>query len=114
MRGLIIDYSAHEMIINVPIINAFVGRVFCLSAIGRYFIQLLVLWGHVFCLLSGGRRLSVSQRLKMYCFYGRVNRGHVACPLYRGCPYLGVSVMGGSTVPVSLIHSPGASISKQM
>ena len=96
------------MIISSTVNKAFVGVVSCLSAIGGYFIQLLVLWGHVFCPLSGGRRL------KMYCFYGRVNRGHVACPLYRGCPYLGVSVMGGSTVPVSLIHSPGASISKQM
>ena len=34
----------------------------------------------------------------MYYFYGKVNRGHVACPLYGGCPYLGVSIMGGSTV----------------
>ena len=34
----------------------------------------------------------------MHYFYGRVNRGHVACPLYGGFPYLGVSVMGGSTV----------------
>ena len=76
---------------------AFVGMVSCLSTIGGYFIQLLVLWGHVFCPLSGGRSLSVSRRLKMYC-YGRVNRGHIACPLYGGCPYLRVSVMRGSTV----------------
>ena len=54
MRGLIIDYSAHEI---------FVGVVSCLSAIGGYFIQLLVLWRHVFCPLSGGQRLSVSWRL---------------------------------------------------
>ena len=42
----------------------------------------------------------------MYYFYGRVNRGHVACPLYGGCPYLGVFIMGGSTVVhVELAHA---------
>ena len=34
----------------------------------------------------------------MHYFYGKVNRGHVVCPLYGGNPYLGESVMGGSTV----------------
>ena len=31
-------------------------------------------------------------------FYDRVNWGHVVCPLYRGCTYLEVSIIGGSTV----------------
>ena len=62
--------------------------------------------GHVFCSLSGDRRLSISRRLKMYYFYGKVNRGHVVCPLYRGGLYLRESVVGGSTVlPHSLTSS---------
>ena len=40
-----------------------------------------------FSVLSGDRRLSVYQRLKMYHFYGRVNWGHIDCPLYGGSPY---------------------------
>ena len=57
----------------------------------------------MFCPLSGERRLSVSRRLKMYYFYGKVNRGHVVCPLYIGGPYLRESIMGGSTVLVMLV-----------
>ena len=34
----------------------------------------------------------------MYYFYGKINRGHVVRQLYGGGPYLGESVMGGSTV----------------
>ena len=34
----------------------------------------------------------------MYYFYGKINWGHVICPLYGGGPYLGESVMGGFTV----------------
>ena len=34
----------------------------------------------------------------MYYFYGKVIQGHVVCPLYGGCPYIGESVVGGSTV----------------
>ena len=30
--------------------------------------------------------------------YGKVVLGHVVCPLYGGCLYLGESVMGGATV----------------
>ena len=101
------------------------------------FVQLFVLWGHVFCLLSGYGRLSVSWWLKMYCFYSKVSLysylsfgghifcplsgdrrlsvslrlekcivsvaksigGHIVYPLYRGNPYLGQSIVGGSTVP---------------
>ena len=69
----------------------------------RLFCTAIVLWGHVFCLLSGDGRLSISQRLKMYYFYGKVDRGlhqtwndqdlhattchsttkdHTACPIY--------------------------------
>ena len=55
-----------------------------------------------FCLLSGDRRLSISRRLKMYYFYAKINRGHVVCMLYGGGPYLGVSIMGGSTVYIPL------------
>ena len=34
--------------------------------------KLLVRWGHVFYPLSSNRRLSVSRRLKMYYFYGKL------------------------------------------
>ena len=34
----------------------------------------------------------------MYYFYGKVSQRHVVCPLYGGIPYLGESIMGGSTV----------------
>ena len=34
----------------------------------------------------------------MYYFCGKVNQGHVFCQFYRGSPYLRESVMGGSTV----------------
>ena len=34
----------------------------------------------------------------MYYFYGKINQGHIVCPLYGGGPYLGESIMGGSTV----------------
>ena len=37
-----------------------------LSALRGYFVQLVVPWGHVFCLLSGNKRLSISRRFKMY------------------------------------------------
>ena len=35
----------------------------------------------------------------MYYFYGKINGGHVVCPLYGGGLYLGEFVMEGSTVP---------------
>ena len=34
----------------------------------------------------------------MYCFYGKSNRGHRICPLYRGCPPFGEPVIRGFTV----------------
>ena len=34
----------------------------------------------------------------MYYFYGKVNQGHVVCPLYGGSPYFRGSVMGHSTI----------------
>ena len=34
----------------------------------------------------------------MYYFYGKINRGQVICPLYRGCPLFGGSVIRGFTV----------------
>ena len=33
-----------------------------------------------------------------YHFYGKINRGHIVCPVYGGGPYLGESVMRCSTV----------------
>ena len=63
-------------------------RLQSLSALGGYFVQLHVLLGHIFCPLSGDKRLSVSRRLKMYYFYGKVNQGHEVCLPYKGSPYL--------------------------
>ena len=80
------------------VVNDFHLRLQSLSTLGGYFVQLFVLWGHMFCLLSGDGRLTVSQRLKIYYFYGKVDRGYVVCLLYRGSPYLGESIMEGSTV----------------
>ena len=37
----------------------------------------------------------------MYVFYGKINRGQVTCPLYRGCPLFGGSVIRGFTVPIN-------------
>ena len=34
----------------------------------------------------------------MYYFYGKINWGHIVCPLYGGGPYLRESIMGGSPV----------------
>ncbi len=39
----------------------------------------------------------------MYYFYGKSNRGHGICPLYRGCPLLGESVIRSFTVVYSEI-----------
>ena len=44
-------------------------------------------------------RLSESPLLEVSLyFYGKSNRGHGICPLYRGCPPLGESVIRGFTV----------------
>ena len=36
----------------------------------------------------------------MYYFYRKSNQGHGICPLYRGCPPFGESVIRGFTVHV--------------
>ena len=59
----------------------FLPRLWSLSTLGGYFVQLLVLWGHMFCPLSRDRRLSVSRRSKIYYFSGKVNWAHVVYPL---------------------------------
>ena len=46
---------------------------------------------------------SLSQRLKMYYFNGKLNRGHMVCPLYRGCLYLGESLIKDFTVYLQYI-----------
>ena len=62
--------------------------------------------------LSAVRSLEVVRisEVKMYAVNAAIGRGHVVCPLYRGCPLLGVSIIGGSTVyggniPVSFIST---------
>ena len=69
-----------------------------MSTLGGYFVQLLVLWGHVFCSLSGDIQEVVHlQRLKISM--AKLVGGHIVCLLYGSGPYLIESVMGGSTVP---------------
>ncbi len=63
-----------------------------LSALGGYYVKLLVLWGHVFSPLSGNKRLFAFRRSEMLW---QIN---VVCLFYRGSLYLEESVMGGSTV----------------
>ena len=46
----------------------------------------------------------------MYYFYGKINREHVDCPSYGGCPYVGEFVMGGSTVVIQACTGKEASI----
>ena len=50
--------------------------------------------------LSAVRSLKVVRisEVKMYAVNPAISRGHVACPLYGGCPLVGVSIIGGSTV----------------
>ena len=49
------------------------------------------------------REASVSRRLTMYYSGSDFNPCHGLCPLYGGCPPLGGSVMGGSTVKLTVI-----------
>ena len=53
--------------------------------------------------LSAVRSLEVVRisEVKMYAVNAAIGRGHVVCPLYGGCPLLGVSIIGGSTVVTS-------------
>ena len=44
------------------------------------------------------REVSATRRFLMYYFYRKSNRGHGICPLYRGCPLFGESVIRGFTV----------------
>ena len=48
-------------------------------------VQIAVLWGHAGCPLSGVERCPLLGGSKCsYYFYGKSNRGHEICPLYRG------------------------------
>ena len=51
------------------------------------------------------REASVSGRLTMYYSGSDFNPCHRLCPLYGGCPPLGESVMGGSTVYSSTLEN---------
>ena len=49
------------------------------------------------CPLSGVGRCPLSE-VHMYSIYREVNRGQELCPMYRGCPLFGGSVIRGFTV----------------
>ena len=89
-------------LLSAEILITFHLRLRSLSVLGGYFVQLFVLWGHFFCLLSGDRRLLITWRLKMYYFYGKINWGHVVCPLYRGGWYHRESVTDAYIFFISL------------
>ena len=63
----------------------------------------MIILGLAECPLSGTERLqlSVSRRLKMYKTHAKIKRCLSRCPLYGGCPHLGGSVKGSSTVIAS-------------
>ena len=52
------------------------------------------------CPLFGVERCPLLEGSK---FYGKINRGQVSRPLYRGCPLFGGSVIRGFTVTLKLI-----------
>ena len=69
------------------------------SALGGYFVQITVFWGHTGCLLSGveSREVSVSQRFQKYYLYiGRAIRG-MEFFYCIDCPPFGESVIRGFT-----------------
>ena len=74
------------------------ARFWPLSAFGGYFVQIVVLWGRAGCPLSGVERCTCPLLGGSKCTISMGNRGHGICPLYRGCPPLGESVIRGFTV----------------
>ena len=52
------------------------------------------------CFLSVVQRQEVVclSEIEMYYFYGKINWGYIVCLLCGGGPYLGESIIGGSTV----------------
>ena len=46
--------------------------------------------------------MSASQRFQKHYFYRKSIRGHVVCPLYRGCPLFGESAIRSFTVFANL------------
>ena len=55
---------------------------------------------HVAWCLSAVRSSEVVRisEVKMCAVKAATGEGHMVCPLHRGCPLLGVSIIGGSTV----------------
>ena len=68
-------------------------------SLGGYFVQIAVFWGHAGCpLIVQNREVSSLWKFQMYYFYRKSNQGHGICPLYRGCPRFGESVIRGFTI----------------
>ena len=68
----------------------------CMLSQAILYIQLTVVQSTLLSIVQSLE--SVSWMLKMYWFYGKVNRAHMVHLLYRGCPYLGGSIIRGFTV----------------
>ena len=56
-----------------------------------------VRWGLISVRCSELRGVHFSE-VRNVIVYGKINRGQVICPLYRGCPLFGGSIIRGFTV----------------
>ena len=72
-----------------------------LSAFGGNFVLAKVRLGLISVRCSELRGVHFSEVRNV--FYGKINRGQVICPLYRGCPLFGGSVIRGFTVVLYLV-----------
>ena len=66
------------------------------SVFGGNFVLAKVRWGLISVRCSELRGVRFSEVRNV--FYGKINRGQVSRPLYRGCPLFGGSVIRGFTV----------------
>ena len=62
----------------------------------------LLSFGHAGCPLSGVERCPLLGGSKCTVSIGRAIGGHEICPLYRGCPPFGESIIRGFTVYISI------------
>ena len=69
-----------------------------LSLFGGNFVLDKVHQGLVSVRCSELRGVRFSEVRNVLVFYGKINQGQVICPLYRGCPLFGMSVIRRFTV----------------
>ena len=69
-----------------------------LSIFGGNFVLAKVRWGLISVRCSELRGVRFSEVQNVLVLYGKINQGQVSCPLYRGFPLFGGSVIRGFTV----------------